>query len=461
MVFVSDSFVFVFLPLFLLSYAISPANLRNATILIFSLIFYGWWRFDFLPLLVLIACWSWSTGLWISKAAGSKRRLALLVGILPPLLSLLYFKYMNLIVDSITSMGDSINDWSPIPLPIGLSFFVFGAISYSVDVFRRTVSAEPSLINYSTYQSMFGHLVAGPIVRYQSVAERLKSRTFDPAEFAEGLRRFMLGFSQKVLIADTLAPLVQAGYSLSGPSASDVAITVVAYTLHLYFDFSGYSSMAIGLGLMVGLKFPENFDNPYLSTSLTEFWRRWHISLSRWLRDYLYIPLGGNRAGRARSYFNLMVTMALGGLWHGASWTFMIWGIWHGLGLVVGRAWNAMRMPAIPAIVGHVATLVFVMVGWTLFRADDWQTAATMFGGLAGEHGAAMSSGFIAAMRPIELVTLLAASVIVYLPALRAIWPCSASSIERPPFMLAVLLWLWSLWVMQGRAVIPFLYFQF
>ena len=149
--------------------------------------------------------------------------------------------------------------------------------------------------------------------------------------------------------------------------------------------------MAIGLGLMVGLEFPENFDNPYLSTSLAEFWRRWHISLSSWLRDYLYIPLGGNRAGRFRSYFNLMVTMALGGLWHGASWTFMIWGIWHGVGLIAGRAWNAMRMPTVPAPVGHALTLVFVMIGWTLFRAQDWQTAATMFSGLLGQHGLAMS----------------------------------------------------------------------
>ena len=461
MVFVSDSFVFVFLPLFLISYAIVAASLRNFTILLFSLIFYGWWRFDFLPLLVAIACWSWLTGLWIARASGAERRLAMLAGIVPPLLSLIYFKYVNLLVDSATSLGAPIKDWSPIPLPIGLSFFVFGAISYSVDVFRKTVAAEPSLINYSTYQAMFGHLVAGPIVRYQSVAERLRSRVFDVAEFAEGLRRFMLGFAQKVLIADTLAPLVEAGYALSAPSTSDTILTVVAYTLHLYFDFSGYSSMAIGLGLMVGLKFPENFENPYLSTSLTEFWRRWHISLSSWLRDYLYIPLGGNRVGRLRSYINLVVTMALGGLWHGASWTFMIWGIWHGAGLVAGRIWNAARMPAVPAIAGHIMTLVFVMIGWTLFRAQDWQTAATMFQGLAGRNGLVISNGFAAAMRPLELVTLFIGIAVVYLPAMGKILPGSAWAIERPPFLLAALLWLWSLWVMQSRTVIPFLYFQF
>lgn len=461
MVFVSDSFVFVFLPLFLIAYAIVPKRLRNLTILVFSLLFYGWWRFDFLPLLVGIASWSWLTGLWIASAFGRERRLALLAAIGPPLCSLVYFKYANLLVDSAIGLGAPINDWSPIPLPIGLSFFVFGAISYSVDVFRKTVAAERSLVNYSTYQAMFGHLVAGPVVRYQSVAGRLKFRTFDVAEFAEGLRRFMLGFAQKVLIADTLAPLVEAGYALPSPSSFDVFVTVVAYTLHLYFDFSGYSSMAIGLGLMVGLKFPENFDHPYLSTSLTDFWRRWHISLSSWLRDYLYIPLGGNRVGTLRSYVNLLVTMALGGLWHGASWTFLVWGIWHGIGLIVCRAWSARRLPAIRAVPSHILTVLFVMIGWTLFRAQDWQTVGTMFNGALGYNGIRMSSAFIAVVRPTELIALFAGIALVYLPIFARSLPMAHSIIGRPAFPVAALLWLCSLWLIQGRTVIPFLYFQF
>lgn len=461
MVFVSDSFVFVFLPLFLSVYAIAPANFRNLTILVFSLIFYGWWRFDFLPLLIAIACWSWLNGLWISKAKGSEQRFALLAGIALPLCSLVYFKYVNLLVDTAIELGVPIRNWSSIPLPIGLSFFVFGAISYSVDVFRRTVATETNLINYATYQAMFGHLVAGPIVRYQSVAARLKSRTFDLGEFVEGSRRFMIGFAQKVLIGDTLAPLVEAGYSLPAPSSADTVITVVAYTLHLYFDFSGYSSMAIGLGLMVGLKFPENFNDPYLSSSLSEFWRRWHISLSSWLRDYLYIPLGGNRVNPSRSYFNLMFTMALGGLWHGASWTFMVWGIWHGLGLVAGRIWNALRLPAIPALPGHLLTLIFVMVGWTLFRAQDWQAAETMFLGVLGANGFRVSDAFAASARPIEFAALVGGIGIVYLPILGSYSPTLAAPISRPPFWLAAVLWVWSLWVIQSRTVVPFLYFQF
>lgn len=461
MVFVSDLFVFVFLPLFLLAYAIAPTALRNLTILVFSLIFYGWWRFDFLPLLICISCWSWSTGLWISRASGTERRLALLAGIVPPLCSLIYFKYANLLIDSAANLGAPVRGWPEIPLPIGLSFFVFGAVSYSVDVFRKTVSAEPNLISYSTYQAMFGHLVAGPIVRYQSVAQRLKSRVFDSAEFAEGWRRFMLGFAQKVLIGDTLAPLVDAGYALPSPSSLDTILTVTAYTLHLYFDFSGYSSMAIGLGLMVGLKFPENFANPYLSTSLTEFWRRWHISLSSWLRDYLYIPLGGNRVGTGRSYLNLLITMGLGGLWHGASWTFLIWGIWHGLGLVTGRIWQAARLPVIPHVLGHVLTIVFVMIGWMLFRAQDWQTASVMFQGAVGLNGFWTSSGFAAVLRPIEILALGVGIVVVYLPVAGRFSPKLATAIDQPPFYLAAILWLWSLWVIQSRTVIPFLYFQF
>ncbi|MDN3275902.1 MBOAT family O-acyltransferase [Frankia sp. RB7] len=459
MVFVSDSFVFLFLPLFLLVYAIVPARFRNATILLFSLIFYGWWRLDFLPLLMAIACWSWGTGLWIVRSAGRERRIALLAAILAPIASLIWFKYVNLLAESARAIGAPIGPWTAIPLPIGLSFFVFGAISYSVDLFRKTVAAEPSLVNYATYQTMFGHLVAGPVVRYQSVAERLTSRSFNLSEFTEGWRRFMLGFAQKVLLGDTLAPLVDAGYSLPNPSMADVTLTVAAYALHLYFDFAGYSSMAIGLGLMVGLKFPENFDNPYLSRSIAEFWRRWHISLSSWLRDYLYIPLGGNRVGRVRSYFNLLVTMALGGLWHGASWTFLVWGVWHGLGLIAARLWSAAGAPAIPVLIAHLLTMVFVMIGWLLFRAQDWQVAQTMMSGLLGFNGLSLSSPMIAAARPTELLTLCLSLLVVYEPALPD-YPLRRY-IARPPFELALLLWLCALWTMQSRTVIPFLYFQF
>lgn len=255
MVFASISFVFLFLPIFLLVYLATGSRWRNLVILTFSWIFYAWWRLDFLPLIVSIAVWSWVTGRWIDTLEDRRRRFALLVAIAWPLLALLWFKYANMLYGTLAWMGAPLTGWQAVLLPIGLSFFVFGAISYSVDVFRRTVKAEPSFINYATYQSMFGHLVAGPVVRYKWVAERLQRRAFDSAELITGIERFMLGFAQKILLADTLAPLVSSGYTLASPSAADAALTVLAYTLQLYFDFSAYSSMAIGLGLIVGLKF--------------------------------------------------------------------------------------------------------------------------------------------------------------------------------------------------------------
>ena len=461
MVFVSDSFVFLFLPAFLIAYALVPSVARNLTILVFSWIFYAWWRLDFLPLIVSIALWSWVTGFWIVRSTGERRRTALLAGIAWPLASLMWFKYANLFVETAGTLGAAVSGWEAIALPIGLSFFVFGAVSYSMDVYRGTVPAEPSFINYATYQSMFGHLVAGPVVRYKWVADRLKERLFDRSEFSTGAERFMLGFAQKVLLADTLAPLVDAGYALSAPSTSDVALTIVAYTMQLFFDFSGYSSMAIGLGLMVGLRFPENFDAPYLSSSLADFWRRWHISLSSWLRDYLFIPLGGSRTTLARNCANLFITMALGGLWHGASWTFMAWGAWHGAGLIIGRLWRAASLPSLPFWLGHITTLLFVMAGWSLFRAQSWASFGTIATGFSGANGLGFSGAFLAVLRPTEVLAMLAGVVVIYAPVAKLIGARWAISGERIKAASAFALWLAALWVLQGRAVVPFLYFQF
>lgn len=461
MVFVSDSFVFLFLPVFLAFYALVPAALRNLTILAFSWLFYAWWRLDFLPLIVSIAIWSWGTGFWIARSVGGMRRTALLAGIAWPLASLIWFKYANLFADTAGALGAPVSGWEAIALPIGLSFFVFGAISYSMDVYRGTIPSEPSFINYATYQSMFGHLVAGPVVRYKWVAERLRSRSFDRAEFAEGAERFMLGFAQKVLLADTLAPLVDAGYALSAPSMSDVAVTIVAYTMQLFFDFAGYSSMAIGLGLMVGLKFPENFDAPYLSTSLSEFWRRWHISLSSWLKDYLFIPLGGSRTTLARNCANLFITMAIGGLWHGASWTFLAWGAWHGLGLIAGRLWRAAALPGLPFWLGHILMLAFVMIGWALFRAQTWASFGTIMGGMFGANGGGFTGAFLAALRPTQVLAVMLGLLVIYAPLATKHSTSFALLGVKAKTASALVLWLAALWVLQGRAVVPFLYFQF
>jgi alginate O-acetyltransferase complex protein AlgI len=461
MVFVSNSFLFLFLPVFLLVYALAPSALRNVTILFFSWLFYAWWRLDFLPLIIAVAVWSWSTGLWLTRAKGTTRHWALAVAISGPLAALLWFKYANMFLGTFQDLGLPIRPIDGMILPIGLSFFVFGAISYSMDVYRGTVACEPNFINYATYQSMFGHLVAGPVVRYEWVAIRLKERVFDRAEFALGVERFMRGFAQKVLLADTLAPMVHTGYTLAAPATGDVCLTVLAYTLQLYFDFSGYSHMAIGLGLMVGLRFPENFDNPYLSTSLVEFWRRWHISLSTWLRDYLYIPLGGNRTTFSRNIVNLMVTMGLGGLWHGASWTFLAWGLWHGLGLVVIRLWRRAKLPPMPLFCGHGLTLGFVMLGWMLFRAETWGTLGRVSLGLAGSYGVGISEAFLAALHPTQFLALGLGWLFVYAPLCQHCWRNAPTFTGRLAAWSALPLWLLSILVLQERSVVPFLYFQF
>ncbi|MFG1361235.1 MBOAT family O-acyltransferase [Xanthobacter pseudotagetidis] len=462
MVFASDSFLFLFLPAFLIAYALSPAGVRNLCILSFSWLFYAWWRVDFLPLIVSIAIWSWLTGLWIARAQEPERHRALLVGIAWPLASLVWFKYANMLVHSADVLGPSATAWwADVLLPIGLSFFVFGAISYSMDVYRRTVPAEPSFINYATYQSMFGHLVAGPVVRYKWVAERLKERTFHRAEFMFGVERFMMGFAMKVLIADTLAPVVDAGYHLPDPSTVDVIVSIVGYSLQLYFDFAGYSAMAIGLGLMVGLKFPENFDNPYLCTSIGDFWRRWHISLSTWLRDYLFIPLGGSRAKLPRVCANLLITMGLGGLWHGASWTYMVWGLWHGAALVFEKLWDVSGWPKVPPLVGHILAIVFINLGWILFRSQSWAEAGLMTSGLFGNHGVGLSPGMGAVLRPVEIMTFVVGIGLIYLPKLMRIDPSAPEPGHTLRAALALPLFLFAVWVLQGRTVVPFLYFQF
>lgn len=461
MVFSSFSFVVLFLPVFLVVYHLARAPWRNAVILVFSWIFYAWWRLDFLPLLIFISAWAWVIGLVIGHASTAFRKPALAVGVFVLVASLGWFKYANLFVHTFRPVGVPIDHWQNILLPIGLSFFVFGAISYVVDVFRGVVAAERNIVTYAAYQSVFPHLVAGPIIRYASIADDLHHRSFDRDQFCSGVERFMLAFAQKILLADTLAPLVNVGFGLSAPSMADAWLATVGYALQLYFDFSAYSGMAIGLGLMMGLKFPENFNNPYWSRSVTEFWRRWHITLSNWLRDYLYISLGGNRAGAIRTYVNLMITMALGGLWHGASWTFMLWGIWHGSGLVVERLWKNAELPNPPAAVSFGLTVVFVLLGWTLFRADDWSVASTMFSGMLGKSGFGISSAYAAALRPTELLTLVLGIVVVYAPLLQFrlpfVWSGMRTSLNYAAFVLFML----SCWALQGRIVVPFLYFQF
>ncbi|HEY6918929.1 MAG TPA: MBOAT family protein [Tabrizicola sp.] len=390
MVFSSETFLFLFLPLFLALYYLTPFRFRSALILAGSYLFYGWWRFDFLALLFLTTLWTYAMGHLVFVNLGTRRaKVWCGIGVGGCLAVLGVFKYLNFFIDSLaalfgtTAAGLDIH-WRLI-LPIGVSFYVFHCISYLVDVYRQDAKPPRNFFDFAAFIALFPQLVAGPILRFKDLAHQFEHRLHTPQKFADGLAWFSVGLGKKVLIADSLAPLADLAFTTPDPSAPLAWVGAVAYMLQLYFDFSGYSDMAMGLGLMMGFKFRENFDTPYISASITEFWRRWHISLSVWLRDYLYIPLGGNRISGRRTYVNLLTVMVLGGLWHGANWTFVLWGVWHGGWLAAERALGwAMQ----PRTAGRVAlTLLVVLIGWVVFRAADIHQATDFYAGMLGFNG--------------------------------------------------------------------------
>ncbi len=468
MIFASFEFLFLFLPLFFAVYYLTPVRLRNWPILVLSWAFYAWWRVDFLGLLVCVTAFTYATsrgmvGAGLGTPAG--RRL-LILGLAGNLGVLAYFKYANFGVNifnqSITTAGFSAVRWEEIVLPAGLSFYVLQSISYLVDVWRCTIPVSRSLINYAAYKAMFSQLIAGPIVRYAQIAGELKGRAHTLALFGLGARRFMVGFCMKVIIADTLSPLVDAIFKLNAPTLADGWLGAAAYTLQLYFDFAGYSAMAIGLALMIGFHFPENFDHPYLAGSIQAFWNRWHITLSSFLRDYLYIPLGGNRRGEGRTYVNLILTMLIGGFWHGANWTFLAWGGWQGGMLAVHRLYRPKGSRGMPWIIGHPITLLCVVLGWVVFRADNFGQAIRVYRGMLGLQGVGVSDDLAWQLTPDRLWTVAIGVVVIYLPLVSA-WvgarsgaPGRGLSLVGPlcGFLVAMVL-------LYSRAAVPFLYFQF
>jgi alginate O-acetyltransferase complex protein AlgI len=395
MVFSSLGFLFLFLPIVLALHAAAPHAARNAVLLVASLLFYasgeGWYV---LVMLVSIGA-NYGFGLAIEAApVGRARRATLAVAVAGNLLLLFWFKYANFVVDQLNvvlpALALSPVEFAPIHLPIGISFFTFQAISYVVDVARGEVAAQRDPVRYGTFKALFPQLIAGPIVRYKEVAGALVARTITLADFAAGAERFVVGLGKKVLIANVVAMPADAAFQ-ADPGALTSAMAwfgIACYALQIYFDFSGYSDMAIGLGRMLGFRFPENFDHPYSARSVREFWRRWHMTLSRWFRDYVYLPLGGSRAGRARTALNLVTVFLLCGLWHGASWNFAIWGLWHGAFIALEHVGLGRRLDASPRWVGHGYLVLVVLTGWVWFRADNADAAvaygATMLGLGAG-----------------------------------------------------------------------------
>lgn len=474
MIFSTSIFLFLFLPLFLAVYYLLPFKLRSPWILLASYAFYAWWRLDFLALFAGTTLFSYLVGRYIGRERerSVRARIALSVGIVGNIGVLAYFKYFNFGIESLnallTALGaNSLSTWQVI-LPIGISFYVFQATSYLVDVYRGDV-AEENFFDVAAFIALFPQLIAGPILRYKDLAAQFKGRLHSFESFAQGSLRFMIGFCKKVLIADSVAPLADAAFALGTPTFADAWLGVLAYAVQLFFDFSGYSDMAIGLGLMMGFRFKENFREPYLATSITDFWQRWHISLSNWLRDYLYIPLGGNRRGRTRTYINLSLVMLLGGLWHGAAWTFVLWGAWHG-GLLAAERFLKERFtwkPA-PELITTARTFTLVLLGWVTFRATDIGAALGMYAGMSGLNGAALSPDFVWQIRSSSLAALGAAVIILFIwPALRARTRAATGPHTQPvlrlrPVNLAIVpLFMLGVLRISAEANSPFLYFQF
>ena len=465
MVFSSVEFLTLFLPLFFIAYLATPSGFRNLTLCFGSWVFYAWWKPVFLLLIVGITFVAWFLAREMARSDDHRERRLMIGGIVAILLALGWFKYANLLVATVDAALRPLNagpiPWTNVILPIALSFTALQAVSYLIDVRRRTVAAEPHFTSFAAYLDMFPHLIAGPIIRYSWVDKALIERRLTFEDLSIGARRFMIGFAVKVLIADTLAPVVEAAFDLPNPSFADAWLGNICFAFQIFFDFSGYSAMAIGLGRMLGFRYPENFRDPYLAATIQDFWRRWHISLSSWLRDYLYISLGGSRYGDVRTYTNLFLTMAIGGLWHGASWSFLLWGAIHGGALAVARWWNQ-RGLWWPSALSYPLTLAVVLLAWTPFRATSWEGTVAMLSGQAGLHGFALGEQLRLTVRPLHVVWIGIAAAVVFWPALKArLFPRVEASGEWWEALWPIALFLYAIAVMMGHQTVPFLYFQF
>ncbi len=469
MVFTSYIFIFYFLPLVLAGYYLLPERSawRNAWLLVTSYIFYGWWNPWFVLLMLFVTAVNYACGRLLMRSGASKRDRwwNVTVTIVISLGLLCFFKYWVFFQTNLNYVlgwfgQDPLPVWQ-VALPIGISFYVFHALSYAIDVYRGTAPVARSFTDFACYIALFPQSVAGPIIRYNTVAHDLRDRAHTLPRFASGAVLFMLGFAKKVLLANPIGAVADAAFGAQALDAPAAWFGVLAYAFQIYFDFCGYSDMAVGLGRMFGFEFMKNFDSPYRAESITDFWRRWHISLSTFLRDYLYIPLGGNKRGSARTYINLAVVMLFGGLWHGANWTFIVWGAYHGA-LLIAERW-AGRKPAyqrLPHPLRIAFTFVLVLGSWVWFRAESLPGALAYFSAMFGAGAANETTALLAAQlfAPGKVALMAIAALFLCFPfqahdwSERVTWP--KAILVPPVFATAVL-------AMFSQASNPFLYFQF
>ena len=473
MVFSSTTFLLAFLPLVAILYYICPRKLRNGLLLVFSLLFYGWGEPKYILIMLFSTVFDYCNGLAIGhfrsrgRAGGAKA--VLVISVVGNLAILGFFKYTDFAISNLNGLLGTAIPALGLLLPIGISFYTFQTMSYTIDVYRGLVPPQRNIVDFGAYVTLFPQLIAGPIVQYKTVAYDLEHRRESVSEASEGLQRLVIGLGKKVLIANQMGAIWEDIAAMSDPTAVTAWIGAIAYTFQIYFDFSGYSDMAIGIALLLGFHFNINFDSPYKSASITEFWRRWHISLSSWLRDYLYISLGGNRKGKIRQYANLIITMFLGGLWHGASWNFVLWGLYFFVFIALEKLFLSKYLEKQP-IIAHIYLMLIVFFGWILFKYENLNDIWCVLKGMFGANGNKFSD--------FETWTTVKSHIIILLIAIFASTPVtkrlSAAFKYRAlrnngalaaysvlQFAIPAVLLLLSAAALVGNSYNPFLYFRF
>lgn len=383
MVFSSSTFMFLFLPAFFMLYYLVPFKAKNIVLCIFSLIFYAWGEPVYIGLMIFSSVVDFCNGLCMEKFKKYKM-IFLIISIVINLSLLGFFKYSAMIVNSINEVFGMTIKVPNLALPIGISFYTFQTMSYSIDVYRGEVKTEHHFLDFMAYVSMFPQLIAGPIVRYSTINEELHNRVINFETFSNGMYRFLIGLFKKVMIANSVGALFTSvsASNVENQSALTLWVAILAFSLQIYFDFSGYTDMAIGIGRMLGFTFPENFKYPYQAETISEFWRRWHMSLTTWFRDYVYIPLGGSRRGAIRTIINIVVVWALTGIWHGAEWNFMLWGVYFGILLIIEKFILKDLLTKTPAVIKHIYVCVLVMIGWVIFSFEKLSDIAAYIKGM-------------------------------------------------------------------------------
>ena len=466
MLFSSISFLYYFLPIVLAIYFITPKPLKNTVLLIASLVFYGWGEPKFVFLMMATVAVGYVTGIFIEKYRGKPlSKVFLVISIVFELGALAYFKYADFFIANFGRIAGLSLPLLRIALPIGISFYTFQILSYGVDVYRGTVPAQKNPINLATYVALFPQLIAGPIVRYSDIEKQIVTRTHSFEKTSEGIRRFVIGLGKKIIFANTLGELCEAFNASGDKSVAFYWLFAFAYMLQIYFDFSGYSDMAIGLGKILGFDFMENFNYPFISASVSEFWRRWHISLGSWFRDYVYIPMGGNRVNKGRFLFNIFTVWFLTGFWHGAEWNFIVWGVFFGVLLTLEKFFFAKGLEKLKGI-GHLYVLFFVAISFVIFSGSGLADSIGKVGGLFGaESIPALSGEFFYYLRSYGWVILLGAVSATPLPKLivRKLAECRYTKavvwVAEIPYLLIILIV--STAFLADGSFNPFLYFRF